>query len=86
MRPQQSSSVEQPQQAVTNSPEPNTAITEELRQLASLRAAGFLDASLVELRYEAMVREDREAIRAAAACGRSCEPRAGQPGGGVSSR
>lgn len=71
---------------MTNSPERTTATTEELRQLASLRAAGFLDASLVELRYEAMVREDREAIRAAAARGSSCEQRPGQPRDGASSR
>ena len=71
---------------MTNSSERNKATPEELRQLASLRAAGFLDASLVELRYEAMVRDDREAIRATAARGRSCEPRPDQPRDGVSSR
>lgn len=44
----------------------NTASPEELRRLERLHAAGFLDATLTELRYEDLVEEDHAALRAAA--------------------
>lgn len=43
----------------------------EIRQLAAAHAAGFLDVTLTELRYDALVATDISALRAALAARRS---------------
>lgn len=52
-------------------PEPGTP--EEHRQLASARAAGFLDYTLTELRYERLVEQDTAHLRTILA-GRRAQP------------
>ncbi len=42
------------------------ATLDELRRLKRMRAAGFEDATLTELRYEALVEQDTRTLRAAA--------------------